>query len=260
MKQNRKFDNWAGWDAATRVLFLLFMVGGITLGSMTAGKLAPVSAQTVCSTGGVFSCGGVTGLTSDGVAITASLPVRFPNGTAAAPSIAWAADADGTGTGFFRPAANAIGVSSNGTERWRFDTTANALEATSVMAVNSYGFASTLTGTAILTMAPGGTGGALRILSGTAPTCTSNCGTSPSIAGNNSNMTVTLGTSVPVATTFTVTFNGTWTNAPNCVGGRGTTGLTPTVAGIVTTTTTAVVNLGANSVDSETYKIICFGP
>src|SRR4051812_39282905 len=39
---------------------------------------------------------------------------QFDNGTAAVPSIAWTADADGTGTGLFRPAANQVGVSANG--------------------------------------------------------------------------------------------------------------------------------------------------
>lgn len=39
---------------------------------------------------------------------------QFDNGTAAVPSIAWTADADGSGTGLFRPAANQVGVSANG--------------------------------------------------------------------------------------------------------------------------------------------------
>lgn len=35
-------------------------------------------------------------------------------GTVGAPSIAWSADADGTGTGFYRPAANTVAVAING--------------------------------------------------------------------------------------------------------------------------------------------------
>lgn len=52
---------------------------------------------------------------------TFSGPVLVPDGTAAAPSIALASDADGSGTGLFRSGANAIGVSTAGTERWIFN-------------------------------------------------------------------------------------------------------------------------------------------
>lgn len=45
-------------------------------------------------------------------------PITGPNGTAGAPTFAFTSDADGTGTGLFRSAANAIGFSANGTERW----------------------------------------------------------------------------------------------------------------------------------------------
>ena len=49
---------------------------------------------------------------------TMSGPFLFSSGTAAAPSIAFSADADGTGTGLFRSSANVIGFSTNGVERW----------------------------------------------------------------------------------------------------------------------------------------------
>lgn len=48
-------------------------------------------------------------------------PVLLANGTAAAPSLGFSSDSDGSGTGLFRSAANAIGVTTNGTERWTFN-------------------------------------------------------------------------------------------------------------------------------------------
>ena len=53
---------------------------------------------------------------------TFSGPVLVPDGTAAAPSIGLASDADGSGTGLFRSGADAIGVSTAGTERWIFNS------------------------------------------------------------------------------------------------------------------------------------------
>jgi len=47
----------------------------------------------------------------------------FANGSAAAPSVAWAADADGTGTGMFRVVADTTGFSANGAEKFRIGTT-----------------------------------------------------------------------------------------------------------------------------------------
>lgn len=61
-----------------------------------------------------------------------------------------------------------------------------------------------------VSIARGGTNGALRILNGTTPTGT-NCGAGATFTGNNSCGSVTLGAApgTPV-----ITFNGTWTNAP----------------------------------------------
>ena len=53
------------------------------------------------------------GTTSSG-AFTLSGPLLLPDGTAAAPSIGWASDADGTGTGIYRRGADEIGFASNG--------------------------------------------------------------------------------------------------------------------------------------------------
>lgn len=42
----------------------------------------------------------------------------FSDGTAAAPSIAWASDADGSGTGLYRSGANDISFAINGSQAW----------------------------------------------------------------------------------------------------------------------------------------------
>lgn len=50
-------------------------------------------------------------------------PLLFPDGTAGAPSIAWASDADGTGTGMYRNTANQIALTFNGIIGARFRAT-----------------------------------------------------------------------------------------------------------------------------------------
>lgn len=46
---------------------------------------------------------------------TLSGPLLLPAGTVGAPAVAFSDDADGTGTGIYRPAANTIGIALNGT-------------------------------------------------------------------------------------------------------------------------------------------------
>lgn len=53
-------------------------------------------------------------------AVTSTVPFLAPAGTLADPGMGWAADADGSGTGFYRPTANEIGVSLNGTLNTEF--------------------------------------------------------------------------------------------------------------------------------------------
>jgi hypothetical protein len=47
------------------------------------------------------------------------------DGTAAAPSIAFASDADGSGTGIFRVGANALGISIGGNSRFQFNASSD---------------------------------------------------------------------------------------------------------------------------------------
>ena len=74
------------------------------------------------ATAGLYRCSAtntwtvVGGTSFTGGAVTT--PITFADGTAGAPSMAFTSDADGTGTGIFRSAANSIGFSTNGTERW----------------------------------------------------------------------------------------------------------------------------------------------
>lgn len=55
-------------------------------------------------------------LTTAGGTLTA--PLLLPNGSATAPSWAWSSDADGTGTGAYRGAANSIWFAINGSDAW----------------------------------------------------------------------------------------------------------------------------------------------
>lgn len=64
--------------------------------------------------------------------LSASGAAGFADGTAGAPSIAWTSDADGTGTGFYRVAANSVGVACNGGEVFRF-------QASQLLAIQPFG-------------------------------------------------------------------------------------------------------------------------
>lgn len=67
----------------------------------------------ICTTAGAWT-------TSPVSTITATTKMLIPDGSASVPSLGLASDDDGSGTGFFRQAANTIGVAFNGTERFRF--------------------------------------------------------------------------------------------------------------------------------------------
>lgn len=96
----------------------------------------------------------------------------------------------------------------------------------------------------------------------TAPTCSTNCGTSPSVTGTDTFMTVTMGASGSPASGWVVTFNGTWGAAPACV-------VMPALAGMVvgktaivvatTTTTITVTTNGTAPATSDKYHIHCGG-
>jgi hypothetical protein len=74
-----------------------------------------------------------------------------------------------------------------------------------------------LRSTGPLTLTTGTTANQIRMAQTTVPTCSSNCGTSPSVAGTDTAGVVTMGASGVPASAWVVTFNGTWATAPSCI-------------------------------------------
>ena len=96
----------------------------------------------------------------------------------------------------------------------------------------------------------------------TAPTCSTNCGTSPSVLGTDTAMTVTMGATGSPASGFVITFNGTWAAAPACTGVPALAGMAvgklPIVIATTTTTITVTTNGTAPST-SDKYNFVCVG-
>lgn len=65
-----------------------------------------------------LTTGGVERLTVSTTQVTATLPLRGQDGTAAAPALSASAD---TNTGVYFPAADTVGIATGGTERFRID-------------------------------------------------------------------------------------------------------------------------------------------
>jgi hypothetical protein len=173
---------------------------------------------------------------------TFDLTTNFADGTVSVPSIAWTSDADGTGTGFYRASANTIAATISGTGR----TEISNLEISQTSG-GLYSWNSSTIGTARdLQLGRAGAPGSLRILAGTTPTQSgTTCGTGPTIAGNNTNGSIILGTTpgLPCA----IVFNGTWTNAPRCYLNPEilTTGTTTVRATSITTTGFVITSTAA---------------
>lgn len=62
--------------------------------------------------------------------LTATGAILIANGTNAAPSLAFASDADGSGTGFYRTGTNTIGVSCGGARKFQIGTSALTIDDT----------------------------------------------------------------------------------------------------------------------------------
>lgn len=104
--------------------------------------------------------------------------------------------------------------------------------------------------------------GQLRTAQATAPTCSTNCGTSPSIAGTDTAGIVTMGSSGSPASGWVVTFNGTWLAAPACTvqsykNGM-VTGKKPIVV-VTSTTTFTVTTDGTAPATGDQYAYQCIG-
>lgn len=93
-----------------------------------------------------------------------------------------------------------------------------------------------------------------RARGGTTPTMGA-CGTSPSVAGNDSGMLITVGTG-GVATSCAVTFSSTWTTAPVCVAQNSADRVAYSMA---TTATTLTITATAAFTASTLFHVICMG-
>lgn len=269
------------------------LIGGFFGAVLTCGYLVHNEAAASLK---AVSSGAVA---ADGTVTTTSL--LLPSGSATAPGAQWAADNDATGTGLYRRIADVISLSTNGTGSFEFNAarliliSSGSLEwnsgaigsATDITLVRDaadvlaqkhgttpqtlrvyasttgpihFGMTARAAGGAVLT----GTGAPMQLstVQTTAPTCTTNCGTSPSVAGTDTAMRVTMGASGVPASAWVVTFNGTWGAAPVC---NVQSALATMVVGkmaiaVVTTTTTITVTTnGTAPATSDQYQIICMG-
>lgn len=97
---------------------------------------------------------------------------------------------------------------------------------------------------------------------GDEPTCATNCGTSPSLTGNNSSFTLTMGATGSPASGFVVTFNtaGVWVSAPQCIGQMGKAGMVVTAIPLIvvtSTTTMTVTTNGTAPANGDIYHFHC---
>lgn len=118
----------------------------------------------------------------------------------------------------------------------------------------------TLTGGTLLST--GATPNQLRTAQTTPPTCSSNCGTSPSVVGTDTAMIVTMGATGTPTSAFVITFAGTWAAFPSCHAQMSKSGMVvgklPIVASPTTTTLTITTN-GTNPSTADKYAVICIG-
>lgn len=186
-------------------------------------------------------------------------------------SFAWASTADSTGAGDLILVRDA-----GGTLAQRNNTTAQTSRL-----YNTFTDASNYerlnlawtTNELLLQTAQAGTGTARNFILGTnarrqvaltaaAPACTTNCGTSPSVAGSDSGFTVTMGASGVPASGWVITFAQTFTNAPSCAVTMALTGMVvgkQALTAVTTTTTLTVVTNGTAPAVSDKYHVICIG-
>jgi hypothetical protein len=92
------------------------------------------------------------------------------------------------------------------------------------------------------------------------PSCSSNCGTSPSVTGVDSAFTVTMGATGAPASGWVVTFGVAWDAAPSCVVQSALAGMVvgkmPIVAATTTTTLTVTTN-GTAPANNDKYHVLC---
>jgi hypothetical protein len=213
---------------------------------------------------GPFTNGGGFG---GGGGSVVSFPLLAPNGTVAAAS--YASSVDPT-TGIFFLGAGTFDITVAGVERLR--ATAGVIDIGSqqlrfgpsvgttdiVLARNAAGVFEINNGTAgtfrdLIARNITLNGGHL-VTGSVAPTMGA-CGTSPSVAGNDNALFVTVGTG-GVATSCAVNFGASWTTAPVCVAQSGTDKVSYS---IVSTTSLVTVTAAAAFTASSNLNILCMG-
>lgn len=133
-------------------------------------------------------------------------PALLAPGVVGAPSLGWAAE---TNTGFYRAGAGDIRFALGGADQTRWLSTAMTLTAANTVSWGSSGVSG-----GDISIGRSGPG-AIRVLGGTSPTQSgTTCGTGPTITGNNSLGSVTLGTTPGLP--CTIVFNGSWGGTPRC--------------------------------------------
>jgi hypothetical protein len=106
------------------------------------------------------------------------------------------------------------------------------------------------------------TGKGQMAIIGTAGTCSSNCGTSPSVAGGDTVGRLTMGGTGSPASGFVLTFAETWAAAPVCTVQMALTGMAVgkmPLTVVTTTTTMTVVTNGVAPSTSDVYVYRCDG-
>lgn len=176
----------------------------LTVSGLTSGRVP------FASTGGLLADD--ADLTFDGTSLTGAR-VLFGDGTTATPSLALASDADGSGTGFFRQAANSIGVSINGTERMRINSSGQIFSENIVrMSGNGLDFAPTFGGSSDIGMNRNAAG-VLKCYTGSSTRC---------LLGGGANVASATALPVPTGGLFHVTGTTTVTSITSTNIGTGT--------------------------------------
>lgn len=101
-----------------------------------------------------------------------------------------------------------------------------------------------------------------RVGQATPPTCSASCGTSPSVAGSDSAMIVTMGATGTPASPFTVSFNTTWAAAPSCIVQNALSTMVVGKMPIAVQTSTTAITITTNGTapaTSDKYQIQCIG-
>lgn len=239
-----------------RAKFFAGLIIGLTL-SLSAGLQAQVGGPLIGPSSG-------SSYDPSNVSITGG-SAQFSSGSCGtAPSIAFSSE---TNLGLYRSGSGQMSLcTSSGTEGLRFQAgIISIIDNTGILrfgaaadtilgrgaSAGQFKFGTTSTSpTQIMT------------LQTTAPTCSASCGTSPSVVGSDTAGTVTMGASGVPASPFTITFNGTWANAPACTVQSAlatmVVGKMP-IAVATTTTTIQVTTNGTAPATSDKYQFICVG-